>query len=92
MKDIYLHDFTDQEHEDIRLAAIADGRTIHSWCKMALRSQSKGIAADMMAVQHMDRLMQITKGTKPITTTLLPGQDLIVQNRSSNGKFAKRSK
>jgi hypothetical protein len=71
MKDIYLHDFTDQEHEDIRLAAIADGRTIHSWCKMALRSQSKG--------------------TKPITTTLLPGQDLIVQNRSSNGKFAKRS-
>lgn len=42
MKDIYLHDFTDQEHEDIRQAAIADGRSIHSWCKMALRAQSKG--------------------------------------------------
>jgi hypothetical protein len=37
-------------------------------------------------------LLSSAKGTKPITTTLLPGQDLIVQNRSSNGKFAKRSK
>jgi hypothetical protein len=71
MKDIYLHDFTDQEHELIRIEAKKDSRSIHSWCKLAL----------------LDRI----KGTKPITTTLLPGQDLIVQNRSSNGKFAKRS-
>ena len=37
-------------------------------------------------------LLDRIKGTKPITTTLLPGQDLIVQNRSNSGKFVKRSK
>jgi hypothetical protein len=36
-------------------------------------------------------LLDRIKGTKPITTTLLPGQDLIVQNRSnSTGRFIKK--
>ena len=37
-------------------------------------------------------LLDRIKGTKPIPTTLLPGQDLIVQNRNNSGKFVKRSK
>ena len=51
-------------------------------------------AADSRSINSWCKLALLDRirGTKPITTTLLPGQDIIVQNRSNSGKFVKRSK
>ena len=84
MKDIYIHDFTDEEHESIRLAAQADGRSINSWCKRTLLKEIDQLKFD----QEIYNIQKAKPGFK--LAEVHSDVVIIEQKRGNKGRFVKR--
>jgi hypothetical protein len=84
MKDIYIHDFTDEEHESIRQAAQADQRSINSWCKHILLKEITQLKFD----KEVTRIQSVKPGF--VLAEVHSDIDLIEQKRDGKGRFRKK--